>query len=66
MENEETNVVDNELQTVEGVYVDPNVAVDSTEIPVMTPEEADEYKEPETLENTEEEFKINIMADEND
>ena len=41
MENEETNVVDNELQTVEGVYVDPNVAVDSTEIPVMTPEEAD-------------------------
>lgn len=55
MENEETNVVDNELQTVEGVYVDPNVVVDSTEIPVMTPEEADEYKEPETLENTEEE-----------
>ena len=55
MENEETNVVDNELQTIEGVYVDPNVAVDSTEIPVMTPEEADEYKEPETLENTEEE-----------
>lgn len=52
---EETDVNENVLPTEEGVYVDPNVAVDSTEIPTFTPEEADEYKEQEVIENTEEE-----------
>jgi hypothetical protein len=28
--------------------------IDSTEIPIMTPKEADEYKEPEILEDTKE------------
>jgi len=49
---EETNNTDNVLETVNGVFVD-NV-LDTLEVPKMTFEEADSYKEAEKVEIEEE------------
>lgn len=45
---EETDNKENELKTVDGVFVD-NV-LDTLEVPTMTYEEADSYKESEKVE----------------
>lgn len=54
MENEETEVIDNELSVIDGTYVDQETTLDSMEVPEMTEQEADEYKEQEEVEIEEE------------
>lgn len=50
--NEETDNKANELKTINGTFVDS--ILDSLEIPQMTYEEADSYREPEKVEIEEE------------
>lgn len=49
MENEEANENVEVLSTVEDVYVDENIVLDTQDIPEMTYEEADAIKEQEVI-----------------